>query len=404
MCHLLRRQPSEAVIGEHDDHQWCHLLRHRPSKAVIGDHDEDIPLHHSLRHRLDYRQLPYTHQGGVLRGGPGCQPPMLTSARADASPAPHLHQGTGRYRGHQRGRAHWGSRVSASISTPSLELLPHGERRRRCFWPRRAHRSQVAEVCNTSPVSAGSREAAYAYAVMSAGVTHSITASCSRGNISTCGCDERKRDRFSPSGGWKWGGCSADINYGIRFARRFVDAREVEGDARSMMNLHNNNAGRRAVKKTLWTECKCHGVSGSCTMKTCWRTLPPFTAVGRHLLRKYNKAKFVVVHRNRRRSSPFLRLQKSQRRARQPRRSHLVYLQKSPNYCEMNPATGSLGTVGRRCNRTSRGTDGCDLLCCGRGYNTHQYTRKWQCNCKFYWCCYVQCHTCQEETEEYTCK
>ncbi|XP_071527166.1 protein Wnt-7b-like isoform X2 [Panulirus ornatus] len=250
----------------------------------------------------------------------------------------------------------------------------------------------------------GSREAAYAYAVMSAGVTHSITASCSRGNISTCGCDERKRDRFSPSGGWKWGGCSADINYGIRFARRFVDAREVEGDARSMMNLHNNNAGRRAVKKTLWTECKCHGVSGSCTMKTCWRTLPPFTAVGRHLLRKYNKAKFVVVHRNRRRSSPFLRLQKSQRRARQPRRSHLVYLQKSPNYCEMNPATGSLGTVGRRCNRTSRGTDGCDLLCCGRGYNTHQYTRKWQCNCKFYWCCYVQCHTCQEETEEYTCK
>ena len=30
-----------------------------------------------------------------------------------------------------------------------------------------------------------------------------------------------------------------------RFARRFLDAREIEGDARSLMNLHNNKAGRK---------------------------------------------------------------------------------------------------------------------------------------------------------------
>lgn len=52
----------------------------------------------------------------------------------------------------------------------------------------------------------------------------------------------------------------------------------------------------------------------------------------------------------------------------------------------------------------SSGAGGCDLLCCGRGYNTHQYTRTWHCNCKFYWCCYVQCNTCMEDTEEHTCK
>lgn len=33
--------------------------------------------------------------------------------------------------------------------------------------------------------------------------------------------------------------------YGTRFARRFLDARELEGDARSLMNLHNNRAGRK---------------------------------------------------------------------------------------------------------------------------------------------------------------
>lgn len=36
-----------------------------------------------------------------------------------------------------------------------------------------------------------------------------------------------------------------DIDFGIKFARKFFDAREIEGDARSLMNLHNNRAGRK---------------------------------------------------------------------------------------------------------------------------------------------------------------
>lgn len=82
----------------------------------------------------------------------------------------------------------------------------------------------------------------------------------------------------------------------------------------------------------------------------------------------------------------------------------LVYLQQSPNYCDRDPTLGSFGTVGRKCNRTTSGIEGCDLLCCGRGYNTHQFNRTWQCHCKFRWCCEVQCDICHERTEEYTCK
>lgn len=87
-----------------------------------------------------------------------------------------------------------------------------------------------------------------------------------------------------------------------------------------------------------------------------------------------------------------------------PKRLELVYLESSPNYCDRDLGVGSLGTMGRHCNRTTRGVNGCDLLCCGRGYNTHQINRQWRCRCKFQWCCNVQCDTCHERVEEYTCK
>ena len=40
-----------------------------------------------------------------------------------------------------------------------------------------------------------------------------------------------------------------------------------------------------------------------------------------------------------------------------PKRSELVFLQQSPNYCEPDLELGSLGTQARYCNRTSKGKD-----------------------------------------------
>lgn len=119
----------------------------------------------------------------------------------------------------------------------------------------------------------------------------------------------------------------------------------------------------------LLTECKCHGVSGSCTMKTCWKTLPPFRQIGESLMKKYSKARPVVAVQsgmttrstiNRAKSLKLiLRRPRSQMQqkpiVRAPKRSDLVYLQGSPNYCERDLSTGSLGTIGRFCNRTSKG-------------------------------------------------
>ena len=94
----------------------------------------------------------------------------------------------------------------------------------------------------------GSRETAFIYAVTSAGVVHAITQACSAGNLTDCYCDRSRQGQTTPDG-WKWGGCSDNIRYGMLFAKHFVDAperaaRKKTRDIRALMNLHNNHAGR----------------------------------------------------------------------------------------------------------------------------------------------------------------
>ncbi|CAL4069893.1 unnamed protein product, partial [Meganyctiphanes norvegica] len=172
---------------------------------------------------------------------------------------------------------------------------------------------------------------------------------------------------------------------------------------RAINNLARDRWRRLLLRRSGWRrlllrrECIVVFYSGGLLRFTSYQAL---------FSQKSNLYDEIVAFRVKRKSSgpPRLTLRRSKRKTRRPRSSDLVFLERSPNYCEINPATGSLGTHGRICNKTSNGSDGCDLMCCGRGYNTHQYTRRWKCNCKFHWCCYVECHTCEEETEIYTCK
>lgn len=116
---------------------------------------------------------------------------------------------------------------------------------------------------------AGSRETAFTYAVSAAGVVNAMSRACREGELSSCGCSRAARPKDLPRD-WLWGGCGDNIEYGYRFAKEFVDARERERvyqrgsyeSARIMMNLHNNEAGRR--------------VSG-CEIAAPSAPIPPFT-------------------------------------------------------------------------------------------------------------------------------
>jgi wingless-type MMTV integration site family protein 4 len=144
--------------------------------------------------------------------------------------------------------------------------------------------------------------------------------------------------------------------------------------------------------------CKCHGVSGSCSMKICWRVMPSFREVGRDLKTRFDGASHVMYLQQRHRLKPYDAKQKK------PTKRDLVYLEESPDFCEYNPNTGSLGTKGRECNKSSYGLDGCALMCCGRGYQTIIKETKEDCDCKFFWCCHVECRKCTRTVEKHYCK
>ena len=88
------------------------------------------------------------------------------------------------------------------------------------------------------------QEAAFLHAISTAAITYEITLQCAKNKIPSCKCSKTRKQ---PQGkhDWQWGGCSDNIEYGEKQARRFIDNLEKGTDARTAFNLHNNAIGRR---------------------------------------------------------------------------------------------------------------------------------------------------------------
>lgn len=279
-----------------------------------------------------------------------------------------------------------------------------------CRFQFKDHRwnCSTLETKNKNPYSSpflakGFREVAFAYAVASAGVTHQVAKACALGKLTSCGCDTRIQGP-SRAKRWEWGGCSHNVDFGDTFTHQFLDSKEKKSkDMQSQINIHNNRAGRMVVTRHVRTRCKCHGMSGSCELKTCWKATPDFREVGNMLKDKYHMAtKVDATNSVKGRLIPLSRGYNGHRR--RALRTDLVYFEKSPTYCDASESVDTPGTRGRICNRTSTGIDNCETLCCGRGYDTVRMRRTEKCRCKFHWCCYVVCDTCSYNDWVTVCK
>lgn len=93
-----------------------------------------------------------------------------------------------------------------------------------------------------------------------------------------------------------------------------------------------------------------------------FKKLSPFREVGEVLVEKFNSASKVIPDNYGKSIVPWMPSIKP------PEDEDLVYFDESQDFCRMDRKSGSLGTTGRQCNATSIGVDGCNLLCCGRGY------------------------------------
>ncbi|XP_033760370.1 protein Wnt-11b-2-like isoform X1 [Pecten maximus] len=249
----------------------------------------------------------------------------------------------------------------------------------------------------------GTREQAYLYAISSASLVHSVARACSIGVTTKCSCGALPNS--PPDGEFKWGGCGDDVKFGLYLSESFTDASlskrgKIRTSKKAQMNRHNNAAGRKIVSDSLTKACKCHGVSGSCSIKTCWKALPDFTSIGTILKRRYTTA--VEVKRKRRKGVKiFLPLNP---KISSITKDSLIYYTKSPDYCSPDPKTGSVGTAGRVCEKNGDGWGGCDTMCCGRGFKSFSIEITERCECKYYWCCYVKCKTCRKTLHLNTCR
>ncbi|XP_078715291.1 protein Wnt-6 isoform X3 [Lampetra fluviatilis] len=277
------------------------------------------------------------------------------------------------------------------------------------------------------------RETAFVYAITSAGVTHAVTQACSMGELPQCGCantrsrappgpppaqhgppqpnhhgapptnhhgSEGERDSEGHPTAWEWGGCGDDVEFGYDKSRQFMDARRKKdgSDIKTLIDLHNNEAGRLAVSDYMRVECKCHGLSGSCALRTCWKKMPPFREVGDRLKDRFDGA-FKVMGSNDGKT-----LLPVGHNIKPPGSHDLIYSAESPDFCSANRKTGSLGTRGRTCNSTALDMSGCDLLCCGRGARQETLTFQENCQCRFQWCCVVHCKKCTVQRELNICQ
>lgn len=157
--------------------------------------------------------------------------------------------------------------------------------------------------------------------------------------------------------------------------------------------------------------CKCHGVSGSCSIQTCWLQLAEFREVGNLLKLKYDQAQKLEMDKRRLRAG-----NSAESRGATAETFHhihaaeLVFLEDSPDYCTRNASLGHQGTEGRECLQSGRNLSqwekrSCRRLCteCGLRVEERRTEVVSSCNCRFQWCCTVRCEQCRTLVAKHFC-
>ncbi len=146
------------------------------------------------------------------------------------------------------------------------------------------------------------------------------------------------------------------------------------------------------------TFCRCHGISGTCSVQTCYERAHTLKEIGEGLYNKYQSAVPVaLVNNTLQRTGP------SALTADPLKTTDLCYVDDSPNFCNADTVKGVLGTAHRLCDVAPNSANSCSVLCCDRGHYTKTHSVPVE-ECKFVYCCRIECNVVRVDTiTEYRC-
>uniref|UniRef100_A0AAR5PFZ9 Protein Wnt n=3 Tax=Dendroctonus ponderosae TaxID=77166 RepID=A0AAR5PFZ9_DENPD len=230
------------------------------------------------------------------------------------------------------------------------------------------------------------RETAFMYSLATSAFMYVIAQACVEGKLSNCQCAGHPKSDNPLK--WDWGGCSVNTKYASTFVEKFLQLKR-KGDNPNNIMKYNSEVGLRITRHNTKKVCKCHGLSGSCTQRICYKSLRPFDEVAKNLTALYHKAIQVEPDNNIHDIS------------RHKKKKQLLFLDSSPNFCE-SYRNSAFSTTGRRC----RDIDNCATLCCSNDYITVTKLVSQKCNCEWKNISSFQlkCDGCQREETEYYCK
>lgn len=251
----------------------------------------------------------------------------------------------------------------------------------------------------------GTREDSFLQAISAAGILFEVYKSCYTRDDQLCRCNSG-----SDALNWKWTGCKDYVRYGEKISNFGLGKDDVPDSLDTAIKQHNERVGHWAVKETLKRVCKCHGVTGSCTTQTCWHQLSDFRDIGNLLKRKYKRAKcFPDCKQNNANKASYKYTGIS--------KQVLLHTREPPNYCDSDNVT-YMGTIGRECTRIAEPGEhddslitkfertSCKRVCkeCGHKLKSVKCEETVRCDCKFQWCCSVECKHCKKKVTKYFCK
>ena len=90
----------------------------------------------------------------------------------------------------------------------------------------------------------------------------------------------------------------------------------------------------KTILKNMKQVCKCSGVSGSCSLKVCWKIMPEFRIIGNEIMKKYNLASRIKGQAIKERLKLLKYLFSKKTPKETEYKNNLIFIERSPNYCK----------------------------------------------------------------------